>query len=119
MPEIVPATPGLVRMLTDKPLPRTVRAIAAVDGDQVLGITGFYAEDGRLVMFAGISDRARAEAGYKRTVIRCARKIMGMAAERRMPIYAEADADVPGSEILLDHLGFTPLHGRYYVKEQP
>jgi hypothetical protein len=107
MAEIVPATAEMFKQLSDEPAPKTVRAIAAVEGERVLGIGGFYVENGRLVMFAEICRAARSEMRrHKRTLIRAARTLMGMAAAQKLPVYAEADAEIPGSDVLLQHLGF-------------
>lgn len=107
MAEIVNATPAHIQRLYAKPLPRTARVIAAVEGETVLGITGFYPQDGRIVLFAGIADEARSQMKrHKRTLIACARKIMGMVAERKTPVFACADPKIAGSDVLLKHLGF-------------
>lgn len=108
MPEIVPATEAMVRAVTTEQMPYSVRAIAAVDGDRVLGVAGFYPKNGRLVLIASIAKDARAEISrHKRTLVRCARRVMGMVAALEMPVYAEADPHIDGSASLLVHLGFT------------
>ena len=107
MAEIIPATAQMVRLLHSEPLPRTIRAIAAVEGDELIGITGFYPENGHLVLFGDMAPAARAEVcRHKRTMIRCAWKVMGMAMKYRMPIAAIADPKIPGSDNLLLHFGF-------------
>ena len=113
MPEIRPATAEMIKAL-NRDVPRTVRAIAAVEDGKVLGITGFYPQEGHLVMFADIAAEARAEISrHKRTLVRCAWKVMGMAMQRRMPIVANADPDIEGADRLLLHLGFEPRNGSY------
>jgi hypothetical protein len=115
MAEIVPATMEMIRAVTDDPLPRTVRAIAAVEGERVLGVTGFYAENGGLVIFSGFADQTRAEIDrHKRTLILCARKIMSMAREKGMPIYAICDSSIPKAAVLLRHLGFSHVYRETY-----
>jgi hypothetical protein len=108
MPEIVHATASMIESLHRAPMPRTARVLAALDDDgNVLGVAGYYPQQGKLVMFAGISDEARAEIrSHRRILIRCARQIMGMAKEHRMEILAYADPEIEGSETLLSHLGF-------------
>jgi hypothetical protein len=114
MAEIVPATQQMLGQFD--PMPRTVRAIAAVEGERVLGVTGFYPEGGKLVLMASIADDARSEIDrHKRTLVRAARKVMQMAQSLRMPIYAYADPEISGSESLLEHLGFTHTTNRIYT----
>lgn len=113
MPEIVPATSEMIQTL-NRDLPRTVRAIAAVEDGKVLGVAGFYPQEGHLVMFADIAAEARAQINrHKRTLIRCSWKVMGMAMQRRMPIVASADPEIEGADRLLLHLGFEPHNGSY------
>lgn len=120
MPEIVPATAELMKRLTDKPMPRTVRALAVVENDEVLGMAGFYPQDGHLVLFGHMNEKAREEMNRavfttrKVQLVKFARQLMGMAAEKRLPVYAEADADIPGSEALLAFLGFKPVFERIW-----
>lgn len=115
MAELVPATAELLAKFES--MPRTVRAIAAVEGDRVLGVTGFYPEAGRLVLMASIADDARAELHrHKRTLVRAARKVLEMTRALHMPIHAYADPDISGSESLLEHLGFSDVGNRIYVR---
>lgn len=113
MIEIVPATTQMIGTL-NRGLPKTVRAVAAVQDGEVLGVAGFFPHEGHLIMFADIAPVARAEiCRHKRTLVRCARRVMGMAIERGMPIIASADPDIEGSDRLLLHLGFAPENGSY------
>jgi len=110
MPDIVPATAEMIDELHRAPLPRTSRVLAVIEDDEVLGVTGYYPQQGKLVLFAGVSDKARMEMNrHKRTLIKCARQIMDMASEHGMPILAYADPEITGSEVLLLHLGFHPI----------
>lgn len=111
MTEIVPATAEILTRLTSEPLPRTVRAIAAMEGDQILGATGYYPENGGLVIFCYMSKEMREQISrHKRTVVRCSRIVMGWALEKGMPIYAICDSRIKNAEVLLRHLGFEPDH---------
>lgn len=120
MPEIVPATTELMKRLTDKPMPRTVRALAVVENEEVIGMAGFYPQDGHLVMFGHMNEKAREEMNRstftmrKVQLVKFARQLMGMAAEKKLPVYAEADEEIPGSEALLKFLGFHPVFGRIW-----
>lgn len=105
----------MIRAVTEEPLPRTVRAIAAVEGECVLGVTGFYPENGGLVIFSGFAQQTRAEINrHKRTILLCAQKIMSMACERGMPIYAICDSSIPKASVLLRHLGFSHVYRETY-----
>lgn len=119
MTEIVPATEEMIRSVTNEPWTRTVRAVAAVDGDRVLGVAGIYPENGHLIMFSGIAPEARAEIHkHKKTLVRCARRVFEMAITRRMPIAALADDKYEGSESMLRHFGFIHV-GKGIYKWQP
>ena len=114
MTEIVPATAEMIRAL-HKELPRTVRAIAAVEDGRVLGIGGLYPQDGYLVLFGAVAPETRAEmCRHKRTLLRVVWAVLGMAIKRRTPVLAMADPDIDGSERLLLHLGFIPQDNASY-----
>lgn len=116
MAELVPATAAMLAQF--EPMPRTVRAIAAVEGDRVLGVTGFYPEGGRLILMATIADDARAEMHrHKRTLIKAARKVLEMTNALRMPVHAYADPEISGSDSLLEHLGFADVGNRIFVRQ--
>ena len=114
MTEIMPATAEMIRAL-HKELPRTVRAIAAVEDGRVLGIAGLYPQDGYLVLFGAVAPETRAEmCRHKRTLLRIVWEVLGMALRRRTPVVAMADPDIEGSERLLLHLGFMPQNDGSY-----
>ena len=110
----------MIRALHPEAVRQTVRALAVVENDEVLGVAGFYPQDGRLVLFGTMTDAARKEMNkdkftrYKLALVLCAKKIMGMATEKRMPIVAMADPKFDGSDRLLEYLGFTQSYGRVY-----
>ena len=111
--QIVPATAAMIRSLHAE-LPKTVRAVAAVEGDRVLGVAGIYPQEGYLILFGAIAPDTRAELHrHKRALLRCVWKVLGFAMQRRMPVFAVADEDIEGSDRFLRHLGFIPREGGY------
>lgn len=116
MTEIVPATAEMFRQIDGKPPARSARAFAVVDGDKVMWIAGFYPDTERMVLFAGVNPEVRPELKrHRRELIRCARRVMGMVAEKGMPVHSYADPSIEGSEVLLHHFGFTHKKDGVYV----
>lgn len=104
MIEFVPATPQIIAKSGARSF-KTQRAIAAVDGERILGVGGVYLDGARLVMFCEITDELRQD---KRAMVKATRAMMALA-DRGLPVYAQADADIPGSDRLLNHLGFESI----------
>ena len=91
---------------------RTARAIVIETEEGVIGIGGVYADNTRYVMFSNLSETLKAN---KRALIKAIRGIRDLVADLPyMPIIAEADPEIEGSETLLKHLGFTPVFGRIW-----
>lgn len=109
-PEIVPATYEHFAELGER-VRRGCRAIAAVLDGKTIGITGFYAENGRVVVFSTITPELRQ---FKKTIVKGARMILEMAMDIKAPINAVAEPETPGSERLLEGLGFVHLDGNVY-----
>jgi hypothetical protein len=61
------------------------------------------------VFFMGATD--------KRTLVRGAPLWAELLGQTRMPVVAEADPDIEGSEILLKHFGFKQ-HGNVWVRDE-
>jgi hypothetical protein len=101
--ELVPATAEQLQAFRGQELERSVRAVAAVRDGQVLGVAGIYPGQAGWVMFAELSDDVRRD---KRLVIRGYRAVQDLARRRPMPVVAIADPEIPGSDILLEHMGF-------------
>lgn len=112
MTEIVTATAEILeRFYGDAPA-RTVRAIAAVRDDRVIGVAGVYADGSRLVMFSQLTDELRRD---RRSIVRGIRRLTELARARRMPVHAVADAAIEGSERLLEHIGFQRVSPEVFV----
>lgn len=115
MAEIRAAQPWMIHALYGRALEHTVEAIVATEGDTVLGMAALYPENGRLVLVARITPPARAEIRkHRRTLILAAREIMRRAARWRLPVLTIADPAIPGSAMLVEHLGFTQTHKDIY-----
>jgi len=112
MTEIVPATPELLSSYYGSPPARSQRAVAVVKDGSVIGVGGVYADGDRQVMFSDMTDELRRD---KRALIMGMRAVMKLAARRALPVVAEADAEIEGSEKLLEHMGFEHIGQRIYA----
>lgn len=113
MTEIVPATAEMLRRFYGRLPEQTVRALAVTEGDVVLGVTGFYPDNGRTVLFAKIGEQVERRR-YVRTILICAHRILEMARTLGMPIQAVADTEIEGSNRLIEHLGAERIHREIY-----
>lgn len=103
---IVPATDAMVRMrLKDRPQ-ASIRAVAAVDGDQVLGVGGVYVDGTRLWLFANVDKSAWQD---RRAVVKAYRAVLAFGRGLHMPIHAIPEEGNPQAVALLEHMGFKPI----------
>jgi hypothetical protein len=100
MIEIRPATHEMLQRVSGDVPKRTARAIAAVRGDEVLGVGGVYREGTNLVLFSYMTDELRKN---KRALIRALRAVTRL---MRGTVYSWADPEIKGSDALLKHMGF-------------
>lgn len=117
MVEIKPAQEWMVKALYGETIERTVEAIVALDGDAVLGMAALYPENGRLVLVARITDKARQglqACGHRRALLKAAREIMKRAKRWKLPVVVLADKRIEGADKLIAHLGFKPSGGDFY-----
>lgn len=108
MLEILPVTKCHLRGLGIGPIPRTIRGMAIVRGEEVLALGGIYLEHDHYVMAAEVSEemhRALRRGRYVREFMRCARAVLALA-KPGIPVYSLADPDKYGSARVLEHLGF-------------
>lgn len=100
-------------MAVDGQMPaKTCRAMTAEDSGRVLAVFGVYAKGTRWIMFSSLTDEFRAN---KRAMVLGVKAMWGLLAGRpAMPILAHADPEIKGSDVLLKHMGFEPLHGGIY-----
>ena len=108
MSAIIPATPAHIAALYGHTLGRTVRALAVVDGERVLGVGGIYHDDGRTVIFSKKTDDLRRQ---KRILILASRQIMGWLREEA---FALCDTSIPKARDFLEHMGFEQVQGEVY-----
>lgn len=101
-PDVIPATAEVIRRFYGSAPTRTQMAVAVVDGDRVLGVGGVYLDGPRWVMFSDMTDDLRQK---KRTLVRAVRAVQAMISRRTIPVVALADPQIPGSDVLLRHMG--------------
>lgn len=93
-----------------KPFPKTTWSYAIADKDEVVAVTGYYFEEGKTILFSTIKPVARARCRwFARDVLKFARAVLDKAHRTGIPIAAKADPEIPGSDILLKHLGGTNI----------
>jgi len=84
----------------------TVRAVAAIDGDKVLGIGGVYLDGTRLWLFAEVEKEAWQD---RPAVVKAYRAVLAMGRGLHMPIHAIPEEGNPQAVALLEHMGFKPI----------
>lgn len=105
--EIVPATLPMLTAFYGHAPQRSMFAFAGLADGQPLAIFGLYYDDARLVLFSDIRPEARR---FKKRLVQGAFRVMALAREKAVPVYAVADC-VEGSVRLLERLGFKPQPG--------
>ena len=109
---IRPATREDLKAVDGEAPAKTTRALAAVEGEEVIAIWGIYPQNSRYVLFSSLSPKFKA---CKRNFIVGIESVRQLLASRPwMPVIAEADPDIPGSDVLLKHMGFDHVFGRVY-----
>ena len=109
MTEIVPATPEMFVRFYGEPQKRTARAMAVVCGEEIIGIAGVASEAGTMVLFSELTDDLRRD---KRSLVKLIRAVTPMMEGRT--VYSIADPEIEGSDILLEHMGFTKCRDEVY-----
>lgn len=87
----------------------TFKSLVVMDGDKPVGVAGLHLNNGKAIVFTDISDELREHKSFKRMVIKVYRKWMSILPN--MPVYAQADPEIEGSEKLLIHAGFEHYRG--------
>lgn len=101
--KIVPATAEHLKALYEELPGPTIKAVAVVDGDRVLGIGGTYVTNGNTIIFTKMVEELKSN---KRVIIRAARMIMSTLSDRA---FAICDPKVETSPGFLLHFGFEPI----------
>lgn len=97
----------MVLSLYGEPPRKSWRAVAVVDGEDVLGIGGLYLDGPRWVLFSNMRKDVQASLmKYRRELLRTCWALLAIAGRKNMPVHAVPDPEVEGSERLLQHLGF-------------
>jgi hypothetical protein len=87
------------------------RAYAAVRGADVLGVCGYYHDEGRLILYSKVKPELRR---WRKVIVRGARLAMAAASRVRAPVAALAQEDIPGSARMLQALGFEQVEDDLY-----
>lgn len=112
MMTVRPATYQDIVSLDGQPPIRTCRAMVAEEDGKVIGIWGIYTQNTRYVLFSSFTTEFRKR---KRNFAIAVKSAWDLIRSRpSMPVIAEADPDIEGSDVLLIHMGFTKLDGRVY-----
>jgi hypothetical protein len=112
-------TPYAYEKLTGRLMEPRIRSGFVLEGEYgaPLMVVGVYEAEGRHVLFSRFADYFRAQLETfrgRRGVAMAARRAMEMIAMVSGPVDAYADPQFPGSEVLLEHMGFRHLGGRVY-----
>ena len=108
MTRVVPASEEMVRRLYGETPRKSWRAVAVVDGDDVLGIGGLYLDGPRWVLFSNMrKDVRQSLVKYRRELLRTCWALLAIAGRNNLPVHAIADPEIEGSDRLLAHLGFS------------
>lgn len=116
MIKVVPATYDMVRSFYGHGLAHSMRALAAVRGEEVLGVVGVYPEHGRQVIFMDVKDELRS---HPMAFARGSKVVMRWLRESRMPTHAMCDETIEAAERFLERLGFRRIHKQLFEWQPP
>jgi hypothetical protein len=113
-PEIVPATRELMERFYGHPPRQTAQALVTLLGDEPIGVAGVYADRyGRMVCFADTRPVLRER--FSKTGVRMAHRLMKMAREKGVTLWAAADSGIEPAARFLEYLGFTHVEKGVYI----
>jgi len=116
---IVPATPEIIASYYGKHLPLTVRAVAAMDGEEIIGIGGVYLQDSSAVLFTDMTDRLRSNKRLLVSGIRAINEIISHVIALNIPLYAKEADGIDGTDVLMRHMKFDPMDEKTKVWAWP
>lgn len=99
--KIVPATQELTVQFYGFMPPKTIKAVAAVKENDVVGIAGIFKAGLVWMLF---SDMKQDVLNDKRSMVKAIREIRKLVANTRIPVYAKADENAQGAETLISHI---------------
>ena len=105
--KLVPVTPEILKRFYGEAPQQTVRAIAGVRGEEVLGIAGYFVDRARVVVFSDIPEENRK---YRVSIMKGAGILLKMVSKTGMPVHAIPDANIKDADRFLKHLGFKELY---------
>lgn len=103
--EIRAATAADMAIFDGEMAGKSARIIVAVGGEDVLGIAGICRGESGYFAFAKLSETLKQD---KRALVRGIRALRPLIARCRAPLFANADLEIEGSDVLLRHIGFEP-----------
>ena len=112
MIEVKHATSAMIRAFYGSDRPYSMKALAAVDGDEVLGVIGIYPQNGQQVVFMDLKDELRK---HPRVLIKGGAIFMRWVREAKMPTCARCDDAIPAARRFLEHFGFRHLNKGVFV----
>lgn len=112
MIEVKTATPELIRAYYGHDLPRSMRSLVAVRGDEVLGVIGVYPINGQQYVFLDMKEELRK---HPRVFIKASKTFMRWVREAKMPTSAFCDDTIPAARRFLEHFGFRNTYKGVYT----
>ena len=111
MTKIVPATSAHVKALYEPAPGPSVRAFAALDGEEVIGVGGTYSSNGNVVAFLNATDKLRERPV---SLMKLARRMETL---REGAVYATCDPAIEAAKRFLEHLGFSKIGGDLWHRQ--
>ena len=110
MIKIVPANRQHIESLYKELPGPSLRAVAVLDGDRVIGVGGTFLLAGVRIVFANMTDELRHQ--HKRSLVKAYRAVKEMFGEK---VFAQCDHRIPKAAEFLTHLGFEKVNEDFYV----
>ena len=100
--EIVPITAELIREFYGEGQSPTIRGIAALQNNHVIGIAGIFRMEFGWMLFSDMKPEFLED---KRAIVRSVRALRKLIETVRLPVYAKADENAEGADTLIEHVG--------------